>query len=587
MSDPSILLLLTCITCADSTDGFTHLSASDCSTVESFSQSQRSTPPEGKLVHCTHAISAPEVIPAFLTTASQPAVTVQTTAPEGARGDRPTAPEPFILPETFTKSPAANPTPANPSANPSQASLPLSDLSDLLMLGSRGEAVSRLQQELQRLEYYTGPIDGIYGQLTYAAVTKFQQAEGLAVDGIAGSLTWSRLQTLSTPAIASMQPHRQATAILQNDASAVTPLATTKEQPSDIVQPPNSASLEDSSTAGEIAENVPVSQVSQVSQSQDIEAKSEQPLSNQEPQQTDFVLDTSPNGVSFYFWIGAWAIVYIGGMLFIFKNNIISKLGLTWGTDDREQQDIHLPMVEPSLADQFTAVLDSDLAPDSSDGFGPIASDPAGQEKRHLMRQNGSLHFSRELDIPSKVEESPTDAKPPKDLGKPPLISLLEKLAYEGPRRSSQQLTPVWADGGVVEPLRGLFSDLPHPLGSQPSERRRNRAATPPHSTTIQSLRQSPQAEAPSTLIATLPDEDPETKNSYTYALLDNAEGYFLLKGNELRIYDGALAQIESDIDHTIVLRRTDAEGAQVDKSFVVSFTKAEDDDAAEMARSA
>ncbi|NJO53207.1 MAG: hypothetical protein HC840_31650, partial [Leptolyngbyaceae cyanobacterium RM2_2_4] len=93
------------------------------------------------------------------------------------------------------------------------------------MLGSRGEAVSRLQQELQRLEYYTGPIDGIYGQLTYTAVTKFQQAEGLTADGITGSLTWSRLQALATPAIASMQPHRQATAILQNDASAVTPLS--------------------------------------------------------------------------------------------------------------------------------------------------------------------------------------------------------------------------------------------------------------------------------------------------------------------------------------------------------------------------
>ncbi|NJL36760.1 MAG: hypothetical protein HC899_08350 [Leptolyngbyaceae cyanobacterium SM1_4_3] len=84
MSDPSILLLLTCITCADSTNGFTHLSASDCSTVESFSQSQRLAQPGGKLVNCTHAVSAPEVIPAFLTIASQPAVTIQTTAPERA-----------------------------------------------------------------------------------------------------------------------------------------------------------------------------------------------------------------------------------------------------------------------------------------------------------------------------------------------------------------------------------------------------------------------------------------------------------------------------------------------------------------------
>ncbi|NJO53208.1 MAG: hypothetical protein HC840_31655 [Leptolyngbyaceae cyanobacterium RM2_2_4] len=103
MSDPSILLLLTCITCADSTNGFTHLSASDCSTVESFSQSQRLAQPGGKLVNCTHAVSAPEVIPAFLTIASQPAVTIQTTAPERRSPPPDCHPNHLLLPETFTK----------------------------------------------------------------------------------------------------------------------------------------------------------------------------------------------------------------------------------------------------------------------------------------------------------------------------------------------------------------------------------------------------------------------------------------------------------------------------------------------------
>jgi len=55
--------------------------------------------------------------------------------------------------------------------------------------GSRGSEVRTIQEKLKRWGYYTGNVDGIYGSLTVAAVKRFQQKNGLAVDGIAGKNT--------------------------------------------------------------------------------------------------------------------------------------------------------------------------------------------------------------------------------------------------------------------------------------------------------------------------------------------------------------------------------------------------------------
>ena len=59
--------------------------------------------------------------------------------------------------------------------------------------GSSGEEVKQIQTKLKSWGYYTGAIDGIYGSGTYQAVKKFQQNNGLTVDGIAGSQTLSAL----------------------------------------------------------------------------------------------------------------------------------------------------------------------------------------------------------------------------------------------------------------------------------------------------------------------------------------------------------------------------------------------------------
>lgn len=62
-----------------------------------------------------------------------------------------------------------------------------------LTWGVSGDDVTAAQQRLQAWGYYNGPIDGVYGQEFYRAVTDFQQKNGLAVDGDVGPETWAAI----------------------------------------------------------------------------------------------------------------------------------------------------------------------------------------------------------------------------------------------------------------------------------------------------------------------------------------------------------------------------------------------------------
>jgi N-acetylmuramoyl-L-alanine amidase len=55
--------------------------------------------------------------------------------------------------------------------------------------GSTGSVVRQIQQKLSDWGYYAGPVDGIYGSKTVAAVKYFQSKNGLTADGVCGPAT--------------------------------------------------------------------------------------------------------------------------------------------------------------------------------------------------------------------------------------------------------------------------------------------------------------------------------------------------------------------------------------------------------------
>ena len=64
-----------------------------------------------------------------------------------------------------------------------------------LRKGSKNSNVKELQTRLRELGYYTGIVDGDYGNMTEEAVKKFQKKQGLAVDGWVGPVTCKKLQS--------------------------------------------------------------------------------------------------------------------------------------------------------------------------------------------------------------------------------------------------------------------------------------------------------------------------------------------------------------------------------------------------------
>ena len=89
-----------------------------------------------------------------------------------------TATTPASSPSASTSAPAANPaqptTPASPAVTPSAS-------------------VKKLQQELGQLNYYEGPVDGIMGPQTTAAIQDLQRQAGLPQTGTMNAATQAAL----------------------------------------------------------------------------------------------------------------------------------------------------------------------------------------------------------------------------------------------------------------------------------------------------------------------------------------------------------------------------------------------------------
>ena len=68
----------------------------------------------------------------------------------------------------------------------------------LIGSGKEGQLVRVIQQRLQELGFYGGPVDGQFGAQTREAVIAFQKDRGLTADGLVGDETYALL-TGQTP----------------------------------------------------------------------------------------------------------------------------------------------------------------------------------------------------------------------------------------------------------------------------------------------------------------------------------------------------------------------------------------------------
>ena len=75
---------------------------------------------------------------------------------------------------------------------------PTPNTTGVLKQGSRNAAVKQLQQDLKDNGYFPANPTGNFGLITKDAVIKFQKANGLTVDGIAGSKTLAAIKNSST-----------------------------------------------------------------------------------------------------------------------------------------------------------------------------------------------------------------------------------------------------------------------------------------------------------------------------------------------------------------------------------------------------
>jgi peptidoglycan hydrolase-like protein with peptidoglycan-binding domain len=149
-----------------------------------------------------------KLLPAPAAETTPPGQTVATTAPAtNPPTANPTPANPSATNPPATRPPATNPPATNPPATnppatnsrpitpPATTTPPASTPASLPILrpGMEGEAVRFLQQRLTAKRVYSGPISGVFGPQTEAAVRQLQRTNNLTVDGIVGPATWNVL----------------------------------------------------------------------------------------------------------------------------------------------------------------------------------------------------------------------------------------------------------------------------------------------------------------------------------------------------------------------------------------------------------
>ena len=82
---------------------------------------------------------------------------------------------------------------------------------------------------------------------------------------------------------------------------------------------------------------------------------------------------------------------------------------------------------------------------------------------------------------------------------------------------------------------------------------------------------------ANSLVIGTLSTTDPETSDTFTYSLVNDAGGRFGIVENKIVVTNGSLLDYETTTSHTIRVKTTDAKGLKYEQDFVIGVTDGEE----------
>ncbi len=173
----------------DTFTGTTTVAAADMSASGAFAW----TPAEGDVGLHTLAITAADAygnaasttVPILVSASSQPALVSPPAAASVPSVPAAAAAQPAVSPAGGAGASASTP--------PDQAAANRYVFAMYLAIGSRGNAVTALQNRLAALGFYSGPVTGYFGALTSAAMKKFQKAHGVAAVGFVGPATRAAL----------------------------------------------------------------------------------------------------------------------------------------------------------------------------------------------------------------------------------------------------------------------------------------------------------------------------------------------------------------------------------------------------------